>query len=195
MLGIFLDSEATGLNPHIHRLLEIAYKIIDLKTGVLKESYQALVCQPEQIWKKSDPQSLKINGFTYAMNVSGKKETEVQEEIILSFQRSKIHRTTAVFICQNPSFDRAYFSQLIDPNLQETFMWPYHWLDLASMFWALQMNRAIDKKEKFPWEIGISKDQIATFLHLDKESVPHRAMNGVDHLLACYRGIVGFPKL
>ena len=195
MFGIFLDSETNGLNPKIHKILEIAYKIVDLSSGELKESYQAIVLQPEEMWAKSDPFSLKINGFTLdLLKKKGILEKKSAEEIIASFQKMHIDRKNAIFICQNPSFDRSFFSQLIDADLQEKLFWPYHWLDLASMFWALQMDKAQkNHKEKFPWDIGLSKDQIAAFYHLPKENLPHRAMNGVDHLLSCYQTLVGFP--
>ncbi len=197
MFGIFLDSETNGLNPKNHRLLEIAYKIVDLSSGKLTESYHAILLQPAEVWQKSDPSSLQINGFTQELlQQRGSAEENVKKEILRSFQKIPIGRKNAVFICQNPSFDRAFFSQLIDPDLQESLSWPYHWLDLASMFWAIRMARVKrDKKEKYPWDIGLSKDQIATFYHLPKEASPHRAMNGVDHLLSCYLAIVGFPDL
>ena len=102
-------------------------------------------------------------------------------------------RKKAVFICQNPSFDRGFFSQLIDPDTQEDLNWPYHWLDLASMYWAISMDKAKKQNCPFPWETGISKDLIASHYNLPAEDKPHRAMNGVDHLLICYEAVVGFP--
>ena len=33
MLGIFLDTETNGLNPFVHSVLEIAFKIINLSNG------------------------------------------------------------------------------------------------------------------------------------------------------------------
>jgi oligoribonuclease len=194
MLGIFLDSETNGLNPKIHRLLEIAYKVVDLSSGFLCESYHSVISQPQEIWQKSDPISLKANGLTKDLVDQGSTEAEVQKQILHSFHKIPIQRKNAIFICQNPSFDRAFFSQLVDADLQEKLLWPYHWLDLASMFWATQMVLVRkNSSEKYPWDVGLSKDQIATFLHLPKESSPHRAMNGVDHLLYCYQRIVGFP--
>ena len=62
------------------------------------------------------------------------------------FARNKIKRGEAVFICQNPYFDRAFFAQLIDPDTQEKNLWPYHWLDLASMFWVEAIRRRKSKR-------------------------------------------------
>jgi len=194
MIGVFLDSEANGLNSHIHRLLEIAFKIVDLSNGSVKEEYHAVIAQTIEAWEKSDRESLKINGFTWNEVEKGKSSRQVSQEIIDCFTRNGIRRKKAVFICQNPSFDRAYFSQLIDPDTQELLSWPYHWLDLASMFWALAMEKAKKGMGPLPWQTGFSKDLIANFYKLPQEAKPHRAMNGVDHLLLCYEAVVGFPK-
>jgi DNA polymerase-3 subunit epsilon/oligoribonuclease len=191
MLGIFLDTETSGLNSKTHHILEIAYKIIDLKTGEVKAAYDSIVAWPESAWKCSDQRSLGINGFTWEMVCQGKNPSLVSQEIISQFNHLKIHRKNAVFICQNPSFDRSFFSQLIDPKKQEELEWPYHWLDLASMHWAICMK---NPHQGSPWDIGLSKDSIAKHYNLPPEATPHRAMNGVNHLLLCYEALIGFPS-
>lgn len=146
MVGIFLDTETNGLNSQIHRILEIAFKIVDLSSGEIKEEYQTIVAQPIEVWEKSDQESLKVNGFTWnEVSSQGKVPRHVSQEILDIFTRWGIRRKKAVYICQNPSFDRIFFSQLIDPDTQELLSWPYHWLDLASMFWALSMDKAKQK--------------------------------------------------
>ena len=193
MLGVFLDSETNGLNPKIHKIVEIAFKIVDLSSGTVKDTYQTIVHQGIDQWEKSDPTSLKVNGFTWEEVAKGKPPTQVSQEIITCFSAWGIRRKKAVFICQNPSFDRVFFSQIIDSSTQESLFWPYHWLDLASMHWALVMEKAKQKKGPLPWETGYSKDMIASFYKLPPEEHPHRAMNGVSHLLLCYQAAVGFP--
>ncbi len=192
MLGIFLDTETNGLNPFVHKVLEIAFKIVDLTTGEIFEKYDAIVRQPLDTWKVSDPSSLKVNGFTYEMVEKGISPTQVAEEITNILQKHHINRGTAVFICQNPSFDRIFFSQLIDPEIQEEFKWPYYWLDFASMYWAEAIREGRIQKTKLPWKTGFSKDKIASIYNLPPEATPHRAMNGVDHLLLCYEHVIGF---
>lgn len=195
MLGIFLDSETNGLNSQIHKIVEIAFKIVDLTTGVVKDQYQTLISQKIETWEKSDSESLKINGFTWEEVSHGKPPQVVSQEIIDCFAAHSIRRKKAVFICQNPSFDRVFFSQLIDPDTQELLYWPYHWLDLASMHWALTMDKAKKFQSPLPWDTGFSKDLIASFYKLPPEEKPHRAMNGVSHLLLCYEAVVGFPQI
>jgi len=194
MLGVFLDTETNGLNPQTHKILELAFKIVDLTSGEKKEEYQTIVAQPIEVWEKSDQESLKINGFTWEEVQKGRVPGQVSQEIIDCFSRQGVRRKKAVFICQNPSFDRVFFGQLIDPDMQECLSWPYHWLDLASMHWALAIEKAKKGQGVLPWETGLSKDTIASTYKLPAEEKPHRAMNGVSHLLLCYQAIVGFPK-
>ncbi|NGX28446.1 MAG: hypothetical protein K940chlam1_00625 [Candidatus Anoxychlamydiales bacterium] len=193
MLGIFLDTETNGLNPKIHRTIEIAFKLIDLYSGEEKDSYHSIVSQSESTWEKSNLKSLEINGFTFEEIQKGKEEKIISNEIINLFEKHNIKNETAVFICQNPSFDRVFFTQLIDSDTQDLLTWPYHWLDLASMYWAIAIKKSNQNHNYFPWETGFSKDLIAAIYNLSEEMKPHRAMNGVKHLILCYRAVVGFP--
>ena len=92
MLGIFLDTETNGLNAFKHRVLEIAFKIVDLKSGEIKESYHTIIQQPENVWQSSDPASLKVNGFTHEKLLLGKKADVAAAEITNILQRNQIRR-------------------------------------------------------------------------------------------------------
>lgn len=186
MIGIFLDIESNGLDPRRHRILEIAFKCVHLEDKKILKVFDHTIYQPPSIWEQSDPKSLKVNGFKPSPSHGDLTEKEAASKIISYFDALNIHRDKAVYICQNPSFDRSFFSQLIDPSFQEKKLWPYHWLDLASMFWAFQEAEHLKKQQKAPWEIGISKNKIARFLGLQEEKAPHRALQGVEHLIACY---------
>lgn len=192
MLGIFLDTETNGLNPFVHRAIEIAFKIVNLTTGAVADHYSAIVKLSPEEWKLSDRMSLKVNGFTYEMVEKGLHPSQVATEITNILQKNRISRATAVFICQNPSFDRIFFSQLISPDIQEEFRWPYYWLDFASMYWTDAMREGRKTEEKLPWNTGFSKDKIAKVYNLSPETNPHKAMNGVDHLILCYKTVIGF---
>ena len=197
MLGIFLDTETNGLNININRIIEIAFKIIDLNYEKLIDQFTSKIFQPIEVWDKSNPISLQVNGFHWEDIKNEKKEQEIKDEIIHSFTKNRITKKNAVFICQNPSFDRVFLSQIIPPDIQEALNWPYHWLDLASMFWAISIKEAKTEKKKktLPWDTGLSKDQIAARYNIVREVKPHRAMNGVNHLIECYKALVGFPDM
>lgn len=192
--AIFIDIESNGLDPARHRCLEVAFRVVDVRNGEEKAAYSSLVKQDEATWARSDLVSLGINGFTLAQVQEGKSEQEISQEIVAIFQGLQIHRSNAFFLAQNPSFDRAFFSQLISITEQDRYQWPYHWLDFASMYWALQIQQlrkleTVDIEKACP---SLSKDAIAAQYGLPAEQKPHRAMRGVEHLITCYAHVVGW---
>lgn len=186
MLAIFLDIETTGLDSCKHCVVDIAFKIIDLTTTNEVASYQSLVTMPKECWDKRDPKSIEINGFTWEKVQQGKEPAEVAKEITDILNSVGVKRGEAVYICQNPAFDRAFFNTIIDVYTQESFLWPYHWLDLASMYWV-----SLVKGDKVPERVELSKNAIAESFHLPKENRPHTAISGVDHLIECYQAVLG----
>lgn len=190
MLAIFLDMETTGLDPKRHCAIDVAFKIVDVSTGELKGAFQSVIKQPLSEWDKRDPASILINGYTWEEVCLGKEPQLVSEEIIHLFQFFDIQRGKAVFICQNPAFDRGFFSQLVDVYTQERLNWPYHWLDLASMYWAMTVQKRKSAGQSMPDTMNLSKNSIAAEYHMPKEVDPHRAMNGVDHLMRCYEAVL-----
>ena len=190
MLGVFLDTETSGLDPFVHVPLELAFVIVDLLTGRELVAYETLFQTSDEAWLTRDLMSVKINGLTRKELDAGVSRSQAVKEIEALFSGCHISNDQAFFICQNPSFDRPFFSQIIPPYRQEALRWPYHWLDLASMYWALDV---LKKQKESPFGLRVSKDTIAKSLGLEPEATPHRAMNGARHLLACYESLVGFP--
>ena len=188
MLGIFLDTETNGLNFKKHTILDIAIEIVNLKNGNTLATYNEMIKPSTKEWEKSSCESLKINGITLEeLNIHAKDRVEVEVKIKDLFRKHGIKRSKAVFICQNPSFDRVFFSNLIHVDYQEQYKWPYYWLDLASMYFS----KKISKKQLGALE-NISKDAIAKDLNLSAEKKPHRALNGVKHLRTCYENLIGY---
>lgn len=190
MLAIFLDLETTGLDYRRHRPIDIAIACVDITEGQWLAGYQSLICPRREEWKDADQRSLLINGYTWERLASALGPESVAEEIEAFLGAQEVERTKSVFICQNPSFDRTFFSQLIDPYKQEALNWPYHWLDLASMFWAMEVSRHNDSGEPFPEVLSLSKNDIAARYNLEAEPTPHTAYNGVLHLLSTYQAVL-----
>jgi oligoribonuclease len=191
MLGIFLDIESTGLDVTRHYTIDIAFKIIDLSTGELKATYTELVLPDPEAWENRDPVSMQINGYTLECLAQAKQASQVSEEIIRIFTEVGIERGRAVYICQNPSFDRAFFTKLVNIQIQEKNHWPYHWLDLASMHWAILLHKRLQEGLPIPEKDNLSKNEIARAYGLPPETDPHRAINGVNHLILCYQHVLG----
>ena len=191
MRTIFMDIETTGLDPARHDVVDIAFKVVDVTAGFHITSYHSLVKVTEEAWERRDPISMEINGFSWEQVSSGKEPAVVGKEIVALFTDLQIERGKAVFICQNPAFDRSFFNHLVEVYTQEGLNWPYHWLDLASMYWALVAEKSKQNGIPFPEQITISKNEIARHYNLPPEMHPHRAMKGVEHLIQCYEAVLG----
>ncbi len=191
MRAIFLDIETTGLDASKHRPIDIALTIVDITTGRYLASYQSILKIAPEAWALRDPISIDINGFTWEQICTGKETAIVCKEIIALFTEHGIQRGKAVFICQNPAFDRGFFNLIIEVYTQELLNWPYHWLDLASMYWALLVEKSNREGVAFPEQITISKNEIAKKYNLPPEMSPHRAIKGVEHLIQCYEAVLG----
>lgn len=191
MRAIFLDIETTGLDATKHCPIDIAFKVIDLKNGMIVGAYESVIKPSPELWENRDPASILINGFTWKVVSLGKEASVVGQEIMDLFKLFLIERGKAVFICQNPAFDRSFFTQLVDIYTQEKLNWPYHWLDLASMYWAVMSQQRELKKIPMPEKMNLSKNEIAREYGLPAEIEPHKAMNGVEHLILCYQAVLG----
>lgn len=195
MIAIFLDIETTGLDPNLHGVIDIAFKVVDISSKELKYVYHSIVKPSSFAWENRDPVSMEVNGYTWDLVSCGHSPEAVGQEIIHCLTTLGIERGKAVFICQNPAFDRGFFKQLVDVYTQERLNWPYHWLDLASMYWVVVFQKMTQQGMPFPERISLSKNDIAKEYHLPKEVDPHRALNGVNHLISCYQAVLGatFP--
>lgn len=188
MNAIFLDIETNGLNPDINSPLEICVSIYDLSSMLCIQEYSSLInCSERQYILSSDPKALEINCISLEEVVNAKMYNEVCKDLTEIFIFNEVHKKNSVFICQNPSFDRIFFNQIMPLETQEEIELPYHWLDLASMYFS----RLIDVRKPInvhnsPYLIPLSKDSIASYLGIPPEKKPHRAKNGVHHLIECY---------
>jgi DNA polymerase-3 subunit epsilon/oligoribonuclease len=156
------------------------------------EEYSSLInCSERQYVLASDPKALAVNGITLEEVVNAKMHNEVCEDLTDMFLANDIHKSNAVFICQNPSFDRIFFNQIMPVETQEELELPYHWLDLASMYFARSLNVENPVNgHNLPHLIRLSKDSIASYLGIPPEKKPHRATNGVHHLIECYTALM-----
>jgi oligoribonuclease len=189
LLGIFLDTETNGLNWSTHVILEIAFIIKNLNTGETIDTYETMIIPTKDEWERSNPESLSYTGISLNhLENKGISKSQACKEIIALFKKHSLERGKAVFICQNPSFDRIFFSGLIDVETQERLHFPYYWLDLASMFWSKHISKNAECNI-----FSISKDAIGNYYGIEPEQKPHRALQGVEHLITCYRSVVGFP--
>ena len=190
--AIVLDTETTGLDPSKAQVVDIAFKVVDIGSGACLGSFQSVVALSKEEWALADPIALTVNGFTWNdVQTRGRPRSDIAVNICTLFSKLKLTSQTSFFLCQNPSFDKAFFSQICPLSVQKSCGFPYYWLDFASMNWAL-MAKEISLGKRLPFRIPFSKDGIAHSSKLPPENKPHKAMNGVDHLILLFSKIIGF---
>lgn len=196
MKGVFLDIETTGLDFVDHVPLDIGVVIVDLHNMLCVATYSSLIRCYSVHWAKADKQALEVNGFNIDNHIAEKEHSEVGKELLSFFLENGIVRGEAVFICQNPSFDRIFLDKLLPQRKMNEFKLPYHWLDLASMYWikAMDLSKPVNG-HSLPKHssISLSKDTIASMLGIPPEGKPHKAIQGAQHLFECYRALVNSP--
>lgn len=191
MKAVFVDTETSGLDPDRHVVLEIALIVVDLHTMECVDSFQSFVSDVNewQLEHFSDQEALLINGITWDDIKDAPNHSVVGKNIIEFLQKNDIKEKGAFFIAQNATFDRMFFLQLVTIEDQEDHSFPYHWLDLASMYWIKVLTPLMSYN---PFKEGsLSKDSIARSFTIPPEEKPHRAMNGAKHLLECFKYLRG----
>lgn len=198
MKAVFIDIETTGLDFDVHVILDIGVVIVDLNDYSQVQAYTSCIRCDTHDWLLADKKALEVNGFTEGNHWQlAKDDWVVSQEIEDFLVKNEIIKGKAFFICQNSSFDRPFFRQLMSQERVEELNLPYHWLDLASMYWIKfygsfwpipSANCIIPEYE---YEISLSKDSIAKHFGIPPEEKPHRALNGVMHLIKCYKAISG----
>lgn len=189
MKAVFIDIETSGLDPQVHVPLEIALCIVDMHTMECIDSFHTFVCMLEkwQFDEFSCPIALEVNGIKWEDIKDAPHETLVSLHIIEFLEKHGIFKNRSFFLAQNPTLDRIFFLKVVHHVSQEIHNLPYHWLDLASMYW-MKVLVPLMSHSPFKWA-PLSKDSIAQELGIPYESKPHRAMNGVNHLLECYKAL------
>ncbi len=200
MKAVFIDIETTGLDFDKHVALDVGIIIVDLNDFTDIKTYTSCILRHAFDWYRADKKALEINGYTRENHSPNAKEhILVSQEIEEFLVSNEIKRGKSLFICQNPSFDRPFFHQLLSQERMNDLDMPYHWLDLASMYWIKFYGsyRPIPCPDciiiGLNYEISLSKDSIAKSFGIPAEIKPHKAMGGCIHLFECYKAISGNP--
>lgn len=198
MKAVFVDIETTGLDFDRHVAIDIALIIVDLNDYTDVHEYTSCIRCDDSDWWYSDPKALEVNGYNSLNHPKIAQDDWIVSEQIEDFlRRHEIVKGKAFFICQNPSFDRPFFLQLMCHEKMIEMDLPYHWLDLASMYWIKFFGSFYPIPSPYciipemASEISLSKDSIAKHLGLSPEEKPHTAIRGARHLLDCYRAVCG----
>jgi DNA polymerase-3 subunit epsilon len=153
------DLETTGTDPRLHEIIEIGLILIDQHSLIILDSLDLKV-KPEHIETASES-ALKLNGYNaidWQDSISLKETMELYS-----------HKTSGALFCShNVTFDWSFINEAFHITGVENKM-DYHRLDLFTMAWVLLRKSNIEK---------FSLDKISSFLGLEEEQIPHRAING-----------------
>lgn len=153
------DLETTGIDPRIHEIIEIGLILIDQHSFEIIDSLN-LKIKPEHI-ETASINSLKINGY----NAEDWKDSKCLKEAMEIYSNMT---SGALFCSHNVTFDWSFVSEAFRTTGVDDKM-DYHRLDLFTMAWLLLRKSNIER---------ISLDNIAAFLEIGEEPIPHRAING-----------------
>lgn len=183
MKAVFVDIETTGLDFEKHVALDLCVAIVNLDVRDEMHTFMRFIRCSEQDWENADPEAMKINNILRdAHDIISSSIESVASDLAVFLEDHGIVRDKAFFICQNPSFDRVFFHRILPQRVMSDLNMPYHWLDLASMYWSKYYACCYPTPE----EISLSKDSIARCLGLEEEPKPHTSLGGVHHLIKCY---------
>ena len=157
----FIDIETTGAIFGWHEIIEI---------GAIKTSPDAakILDKYERRIKPKHPERLtcmarEINNYSEEQWEDAENPSQVLWESAIAFWKN------CMPICHNPSFERAFITlACLGFHIQDTGL-GYHWIGTESISWPLYSSGKTSK---------LSLSYLTSYFGLDKEPLPHKAING-----------------
>ncbi|MDE1970128.1 MAG: 3'-5' exonuclease [Patescibacteria group bacterium] len=160
------DVETTGLDAHIHEIIELGLLLVDQKTLEIVDEYEAKI-KPIRL-DVMNPQSLEVNGYN---------ETDWQNapslQSVMDIYATKTQH--ALFVAHNVTFDWSFIDEAFKRTGAKNRM-DYHRIDLLTIAWS--------RVNQFHGLTKLSLDALCEYFDIPKEPRPHRAINGVRNELA-----------
>jgi DNA polymerase III alpha subunit (gram-positive type) len=154
------DVETTGLDFHIHEIVEIGLIVIDQKTFKVIDEWNVKV-KPSHI-KTGAASAIKFCGYN---KLDWANAMSLKEAMEIYSKKTK----NAIFLAQNSFFDWSFISEAFKDTGVEDHT-DYHRVDLFSIGWS--------KQKDFPKLKEFSLSGMCRYFEIPKEPMPHRAVNG-----------------
>lgn len=155
------DVETTGLDAHIHEIIEIGLLVVKPDTMEIIDEFEAKI-HPTHI-ETAAAKAFEINGYNPR---DWKKAITLGQAMKIYSEKT----TGAVFLAHNTFLDWSFIAEAFKKTGVEDYL-DYHRLDLFSIAWG--------KKEKLPGLKKFHLSEICKYLGVPEEPKPHRAINGV----------------
>lgn len=139
---LWVDLEMTGLNPQVHRIVEIAAIITDWKFNEIA-AYDSIVYQPKKVMKDIDPWCVKQHTSSGLLPKipSGKKLNKVESELISVITKHTKSKLPIILAGSSIHFDRRFIIREM-PHLDKLLH--YRMLDVTA--WKVVMSTVFHVK-------------------------------------------------
>ncbi|MDO8442915.1 MAG: 3'-5' exonuclease [bacterium] len=165
------DVETTGLDPKVQEIVEIGLVVIDQSTLMIIDTLNVKI-KPEHIETASEF-ALKLNGYNSA---DWEKAISLPEAMALYAEKTK----EAMFCAHNVTFDWSFIAESFKKTGVKNEM-DYHRLDLFTMAWMKLKNSGLEK---------LNMNEVAKFLGIPEEPLPHRGINGAMTEYEIYKKLI-----
>ena len=165
------DVETTGLDPTIQEIVEIGLVVVNQQTLEILDTLDVKV-RPEHLETATDF-ALKLNGYNKA---DWRNALTLQAAISLYNDKTK----DAIFCAHNVTFDWSFILEAFKKTCVKNQM-DYHRVDLFTMAWMRLRNSGLEK---------FNMNEVAKYLGIAEEPMPHRAINGAMTAYEIYKRLV-----
>ncbi|VFP83857.1 oligoribonuclease [Buchnera aphidicola] len=149
---IWIDLEMTGLNPRIHKIIEISTIITDKYLNIIEIGPNIIIFQNQYDLKKMSHETFNIhqnNGLIKNVKISQENENSAEEKTLL-FLKTQIKKKISPMCGNSISTDRNFLSNYM-PKLESYFH--YRNLDVSSINelvkrWMPNISNKIKKKNE-----------------------------------------------
>jgi len=163
------DIETTGLDSHLHEIIEIGLFVVDQNSYKIIDKLDIKV-KPTHI-KTAVKKALEVNGYN---EQDWKKAWSLEDAIAIYSEKTK----DAIFVAQNAYSDWSFINEAFKKTQTEDLT-DYHRIDLFNLGWS--------KKKKMPGIKSCSLSTMCKYFGIEPEPSPHRAMNGAKKNLEVLR--------
>lgn len=151
------DVETTGLDAHIHEIVEIGLLVVDQRSLKILDRYEVKI-RPTDL-KRANKKALAVCGYN-----EREWRNAVELEVAMRIYSEKTKN--AVFAAHNVFFDWSFIARAFQKTGTDDLL-DYHRVDLFSVAWA-----------KLPGLEKYNLEALCRRLNIPPEPKPHRAMNG-----------------
>lgn len=169
------DVETTGIDPMTQEIIEIGLVLIDQKTLEVLDTL-SLKVKPEH-FETASKEALMVNGYN---DLDWEQAINLKQAMALYGEKTK----DAIFCAHNVTFDWFFISEAFRKTSILNQM-DYHRFDLFTLAWAKLKSKGLQK---------FNLSEIAKFLGLSEEPMPHRAINGAKTAYEIYKKLMSEDK-